>query len=963
MDAFERQIKASIVALNKASVASPTLVEAIDHASLWPVPFDELAPMAPSSTTLDALLARSPLLVCAIASEIGFRFEGVGTVFWAKFTDALGLPVSMEQRQRVGEAFDTLALRYKLSRPSESAFSAHFSIMSWPLANALLPLDLVGPVSRMIARGPVGALPLPGRSTNFTSLRAWASAAEGARLADWLRFEAPAARVVTALLTENRASVLSATSYTRLRDAVATVPEAFFAARSARLRARTAKPSTLVERSLGRLAASRDQSGIRLFVSWPALPTALFDEARVTARAAGWRPQLWGGGGFLHPDMALSTGPFALSLQTTPAATDAAYPDAATIFGPGSDGAAALAARTIDWTEILLFDANYDRTHAEQRFDVVTGTSGHVWIATKPGGASFVGLRMLGSSCGYNFFEADLSNEGERAVLTREDLFSEHGRLQLARHPLDSIGAPQGVVRPTRPFILYMEGAPPDGQNLPQMLAAGSRRPAVSGLAGQPNMCSEPAPAAAEAVVDIVVFERDRAFEALVERRLQLRVESRLPLKDVPVTVELEIAGVLIARGHDRLPSLPLTVSAASPLLSPLYEDAVRTKLLETGKAVLRLAIARSAAARITLERAAASVEWLDLVPHLIGADSHAELVCATANSPHRFTATSLLEVPTRGAAAFGLRLADGRIADPIRILTSNIFDLGDLSSHFSGDLGSRRMFDNGRGVGDIARGRVAWARALCTSLAAIGAKTRIVRQFEEPLVYDLCGENWYLTEQAVKNTPSNPHEALWAVAIERSLVIVPEEATQAEAEFFAASFQNHAGQFDPDWPRARIEPADGAMDDALNAAFSEVVTELHTRGELLEVENDFDFGSPAEDWEAAAAEALRRVRRTELARLIAPSEGGRLLSRRSYAELGIAELAEDLSGWTRKWALPRGQLTAEAAAASLQLWVSPAACDDVDAAIRVLVADPFVSRATRYTALRLGPATAGTTV
>lgn len=91
---------------------------------------------------------------------------------------------------------------------------------------------------------------------------------------------------------------------------------------------------------------------------------------------------------------------------------------------------------------------------------------------------------------------------------------------------------------------------------------------------------------------------------------------------------------------------------------------------------------------------------------------------------------------------------------------------------------------------------------------------------------------------------------------------------------------------------------------------------------------------------------------------LIAPSEGGCQLSLRSYADLTIPEMAEDLSAWTETWALPRGRLTPEAAASALQLWLSPAACDNVDAAVRILAADPFVSRAVRYASLRLGSAT-----
>lgn len=959
IDALERQLKASIVALNKKRVAELTLIEAIDDAILWPEPFDRIGPIA-ASHSLDNLMSRAPLLICAIAAEIGFRFEGVGTVFWAKFSDALGLPVTMPQRQRIAETFEAQAKRYGLSRPSESAFSSHFSIIAWPIANALLPVDLVGPVGRLMARAPVAALPGPGRTTNFPSLRAWASAAEGARLTDWLRFEAPSARVLSALLTDNRGTLVSEASYARLRDAIATDPEAFFAARAARLRGRTAKPPTAAEQTLGRLALMIDATGVHLFANWPALPAALYEEARSIARSAGWKPRLWGAGSFLHPDTALGTGPFAIALQTAPKEEDSTYPDAAEIFGAGTDIAATLASRTIDWTATLLFDVNDARTQAEQRFGVLNDTTGYAWLGRRIDTESLAGLKPLGTAGGYRFFEANLADPADRAVLTKEDLLATQRRALLARHPVDAIGAPQGVVRPDRPFLLYSEGVSVDTETVPQRLAVGGRIAAISGLAGRPGLRAEPALPIEEGIADLVLFERDSAFEALVERRLQLRVESRLPLINLGMTADLEIDGRLIARGRDKLATLPITIAQDSKLLAPLYDNDVRKKLLEAGNGLLRLAIGRSRAIRIVLERPAASVEWRNEGPHLLGANLAATLVEASANTPHRFTPARTIAAPGRGAKAFGLLLSDGRIADPLQIFSSNAFDYGDFTAQFGADIGSRRMFESGRGVGDIARARVAWARARCTTLAAIGAKGRIVGHFEEPLVFDLCGRAWALAEQASKDSPTDPHEALWQVAVERGLASVPAEANADEIAVFAHAFVHHARSCDPDWPIASNVPADGAMDDALNDAFSEAIAQLHGRGALLSVEDDFDFGAPPEEWESAAKEALRAIRRPGLVRQLAPSEGARQLARRSYAELSIAELAEDLAAWTKTHALARGQLSPEAAAGALQLWLSPAACDDVDAAVHILANDPFVARATRYATLRLGPTIAG---
>jgi hypothetical protein len=954
IDNLERRLRETIAGLNKAKIAHVTLIEAIDEASLWPEPFDNLAPIA-ASQDLDGLITRAPLFVCAVATEIGFRFEGVGTVFWSKLSDALGLAITMPQRQRIAEAFETLASRYDLSRPSESSFSSHFSIIAWPIANALLPVDLVGPVSRMMARAPVTALPGTGRSVNFPSLRAWASAAEGARLADWLRFEAPTTRVLSALLSENRGSVLPLASYTRLCNAVAVDPEAFFAARAARSRTRTAKPIASAERTLGRLSLSRDAASIHLFASWPALPPALFDDARTIARAAGWRPRLWGTGSFLHPDTALSVGPLAIVLPAAPKDDDPAYPDAANIFGAGTDIAAALASRSIDWNTKLLFDVNDDRTQAEQRFGVLSGTSGYIWLGTKAGGAA-IGLKKLGSTAGYHFFEANLADPADRAVLDREGLFTEQDRTLLARHPIDAIGAPQGVVSPDRPFLLYQDGPAADTCAVPQRLTTNGRIAAVSGFAGRLGLRAEAPPPPEDSVATIILFERDSAFEALTERRLQLRLESRLPLINVPLSVDLEVGGRVMTRARDHLPALPMTVPVTSKLLTHLYEDRVRAALLETGKGLLRIAVGRSQAVQINLERPAASVEWTEDGPRLVGANLGTTLVEATAHAPHRFIASAAVAAPSRGATAFGLKLSDGRIADPVRIYTSNVFDYSDFTAQFGSDIGSRRIFDGGKGAGDIARARIAWARALCTTLPAIGAKGRIVRQFEEPLVIDLCGRTWWLAEQASKDSPTDPHHALWRCALQRGLATIPSEADADQVALFEHAFVKHARLLDPEWPVANVIPADGAMDDALNAAFSEAIAILHDAETLREVEDDFDFGAPSDDWEVAANEALLTIRRSALVRQIAPSDGGRLLSGRNYANLSLAELAEDLASWTKNFALARGQLSADIAAGALQLWLSPAACDDVDTAVHILANDPFVSRATRYAALRVAP-------
>lgn len=958
IDGCERRLRAATIALNKRKVAGVTLVEAIDEAKLWPDAFEAQQPFL-KGLNLGTLLERAPLYLCAIASEIGFRFEGVGTEYWNKLAGALGVPITMAERARFGDAFAALAGKYALSRPSDSAFSTHFSIISWPIANALLPLDLLGPVTRMLAQAPATALPGPGRPINFPSLRAWASAAEGARLIDWLRFEAASERVLTALLTENRSGGISATSYARLHDAVTRSSEAFFATRAARQRARRTKFSATAQQSLGRLTLTRDPTGLKLYVCWPALPTDLADEARITARAAGWRPQLWGAGARLHSDTALGDGPFLLTHTHVPRADQPAYAEAATVFGEGSSAAAALAGRTIDWNETLLFEVNADRNRGEQRFGPFDNASGPAWIACSAQITALDRLRLVGTIAGYRLFEADLATDSDRAILAKEGLLAAHDRTLPARHPIDAMTAPQGVVRPTRPFVIYRAG-PPISVDMPQRLHASDRAGYPPGT-GNIRLRCEPAPEPDLNPVSLTLLERDSAFSALTERRLQLRVESMHSLRNVPLTVELEINGNLVVRRTAEVSDLPATIGAQSPLFEVLYADPVRSRLLESGLGSLRFSVGRLAAIEVPLTRPVGAVDWSTNPPRLTQFDATAELVCAAANAPHRFAAADAVVQPARGAIGYALRFSDGRIADPIYLLASSQFNLGDFAANFTSDLGSRQFRDGGRGSGEIARALIAWSRAECSSLQALAAKSRVVHQFEDPLVHNLCGREWCDREQSDRAARSDPHEALYLVALEKGLANLPEGAPARFAIDFAEAFAEHARALDPDWPHGRSTPRDGAMDDALNLGFADAVTRLQVRGDLTDADpDDCDFGSPEDAWAEAAEEALRRVRRARLARLIAPSEGGRQLRDRFYTHVGIAEMAEDLAAWTRTFALPRGQLNADAAAAALQLWLSPAACDGVDAAMRVLINDPFVARATRYAAVRMSTTLGG---
>lgn len=947
IDHLEKRLKASIVNLNKKKLPSPTLVEAIDDEGIWPGNFEDFANWVPPRTNVETLLRRAPLVLCAAATEIGFRYEGVGTVFWARLSDTLGMDITLHQRQRIADEFKSLALRYKLAEPPRTAFSQHFSLIAWPISQGLLPIDLIDPVMRMLSAAPVSALPAPGRTANFTSLRAWSGAAEGIRLTDWLRVEEPAERVLNALLYDNRGSSLSVIAYRRIADRIALSNDAPAGLRRAKARVKGAKAAESTSQSFGRLTLVAADGAARLFVSWPALSVSLYEEGRIQARAKGWRPQLWGAGPFLHPDNALGGGPFTLCMAQCPSVETPAYANAGDVFGAGKEITLALAARTIDWTSLLLFDADDGGQTGEQRFSPFSAPSGKIFIGVKIGGASIEGLRTIGRSCGYDFLEGDLSRPEDVAALRQAGAWTEKTVTLCSRHPTDAIGAPPSVIRPGRPFVVFNVGG---GDNLPLPQAA--EKPGLIKANGIGHLRCEVQEIADPGLVTVTVSEREQAFDAFIERRLELRFESSLPLRELSVKALLTVGDRLLAVGRASLAALPATVDASSELFAPLRDDRVRGLLLAAGQGNLNLLIGNTVITALPLQRTAALVIWNENgQPEISAQSTSSKLVVSDARQPHLFREVEAIASPKEGVLAYGLQLPDRGIVDPIRIFVPDRFSFGDLAADFGTDI-SRRLFDGGAGSADLARAKINWSRAVGDGLMALGVKQRIVRQFDGPLTERLCGKSWLLKEEQTKSEAVDPHNALWRLILRDGLAELPDELDQADADLFLGHFRRHASMLDPDWPRNTDVPQDGMMDEALNRTFTDSYTALQEKGLFRNIEIDFDFGWETEKWNNIAAEAMRVTRRVGLARMIAPSDGGRQLSKRSY-DVGLVDLAEDLAAWTKQHALPRGQMDSDMATSCLHLWLTPSACNDPMPALKILASDPFVSRAIRYAALR----------
>jgi len=911
-----------------------TMIEVVDAAGLWS---DALAELPPILGDIDfaTLTEEFPVCACAAASEIGYRFEGVGTVFWAKFEGLLGRPIPIGQRHLLSSAFGNLAGRFALQRPSDSGFATQFSIIAWPIANALMPYELAGPVSRLLARGPVAgvASATSTRRPDLSSLRAWAQSWEGARLSDWLQPEGPAARVITALLGDNGKGSLPDPSFQRLKAAFAHQSDAFFALREARRRRpTTTAPPVLSEN--GALGLRRIGEEFVFSVSWPSLPQALVELGRKQASARAWRPKLWGQSRTASDNMFGSL-PIALRLTALPGGNGPAAADARAVFEDESEIAEALMGRTVDWDAPLVFLRAGDE--AERIELPIRLDQGHLWVVDREG--RLEGLAAEGVVAGVPVRRADLSDPHDRALLAEARWLggSASSTITVSRAPQDALTLARRHVTAEMPFCV-INGAE---LRIEQLRRRDGVAHGLTVSAPREAMTATPG---------VFLFERESAFEALIEERLLAKIQSPIAGARWPVEMLAMIDDEIIAYATDELSDEGTGLAQSSPILSALQAEHIRLRILQAGRATLRVRVGRHPWDTVHLRRQDGDIDWSAENPGA-GLGRPTEEVIAQAQRPFRFNPAG----SGAGAILRTFRFDDGRLAAPGRIEAPDQFGFGDLSSNFSGLEGRRRLRAEGGGLIDLARSRRAWATAEARSLAAVAARVRVVRQFEDPLVSALCGPEWHALEgRALTDSPS---ALLFDNILPHAVGDQAGELDPTDRADFAGRFGEALARSCPDWTDEGVID-DACADQALVEAFTEMLRNAQAQGRMGEVDaDDMDFGASGDQWREAARAALEASRRSPLMDLIAPTSGARVLGRRWFAGSDLAEASVFLTDWTAAWALPRSQIGLDAACEALQFWLNPGAADPDSDALAVMSRDVFLARAVRFVSARMARA------
>lgn len=931
LTSLERGLKAQLIKqASKKAGRVVTLIEVIDEAGVWSDALIDLPPML-ASVQFEALMERFPIVGCAAAAEIGYRFEGIGTVFWAKLENLLGSAIPFSQRRLLATAYANIAKEFALQRPSDSGFANQFSIIAWPIANALMPYEMAGPIGRLLARGPqLGTGPAGGRRPDLSRLRTWAQAWEGARLTDWLQAEGPSSRVIQALLTDNARLAIPAVSYVRIDAAFRHHASAITALRAARRRKPGSSSRAAHAAENGHLTLDRHGDELVLSVSWPALSQATADQVRAEAVARGWRPMLWGR--IRTPAENVFRGvPIPLHMTDMPSAETPVFAGLAELFGE-SQVVEALAGRTVAWDSALVFVADGD--HAEQGQVPLAAKSGRLWIVDRDGKCA--AFPKLGTVAGAPVHELDLASLEHRLFAVAQGWLAGAGSTGPAviRGPQDALTLPRGFVSADGPLCLF------DGEAI-RIEPTGKRRSNTHGLAIGALRSDGPD------TVGVFFFERETVFDALVEQRLLARLDGSSPGARWPVEILLQIDEEILAYVKEDLVDDGQGLARSSRVVAVLEAEHVRKRLLQTGRGTLRTRIGGHPWDTVALRRQDGDIDWTLEEPGQSLARAASEV---TAPAPHPY-----LFQPGNshtGAHVRTFRFEDGRLAAPALLEAPDHFGLGDLSSDFGPVEGRRRLRMNGEGLLDVARARHSWATARTRTLAGTAARTRVVQQFERPLVIALCGHRWASLEaQAGDHVPAG--QALFRLIAPDAIGDQTEHLSEEEITVFARYFEINIEDACPDW-------ADGAaIDDeqadwALASAYASVLADAQDKGRLWEYDaDDMDFGASADQWRAAAA-AARAGQGSGLINLIAPGSGARVLERRQFSNGDLAEASAFLAAWTGQWCLPRAQLSLDLACEALQFWLAPGIADPESGALAVMARDAFLARTVRYLSLRM---------
>lgn len=917
----------------------------------------------PDLTSVSWGISYLPLVV--IAAEAGYRYRGTGTDFWPLLARDLELDPRSVSPADLSYLFELSHRSFGLVRPGDSVWEQHFPHISWPIANAAVPLEVQGPLASALRAAVRAGISPDNKDALLGYVRNIALGQAGRRFENWLQRGELSQEVMTRLLDPVADGWLTETFIRRLDADVRRDVESRRAIGEAR---------RLTARRLGRqpeIPASRflvtlnDDVVVRLSARGPVLPAELRDQVVATLRTHGDVLRTTMSQNVVELRHFLAGGE--LDLGTT-----ADWPHSPLRRG-------GVTTQTSPQAALLLDNLQPKQT---EFFRLENETQ--------------VGVALLqGEQIEQNSKIVRIRNDGDcLSVIQRLDASLTKDAEILRKHGWS--------VRSGRPIVLYglpMPGAgahfaasfPLLARKIPNQAAIilDQTAGASDSLAIDGGEWAVFTPEVGEHTVGVDGFDEashlhfwmvdppdiDAASVAihpasatltdLLEGTMEIRIRAPLPLENVQVQARVMVAGEEDIVSEDRIDRLPVHIAGRMPLLRDL-----RTSVAKRG-------IGSAAAARLQIHLEGVLTEQFMLLPttHLFLFDEHRRSWADAQDSGREIgsrVATLSNLFPSKSTAAndeFMLLVPDsenwgalgaGRILrenNPLRLgKTASVQPLSPRT------IREARSRDGIPGLDQMTGAYLAWRLAEASDPLSYWAQHKAAESLQSGLVSLLCGDKWRQIEERLNLAILSPAGALYASAERYGLLSgddLPSVVDAHDADFLARRIRARLHQAIPDQETAIAEwsiDLGGELDLAVIEAYEDLRKRMLDEGR--DAFEEPDMKRDARTWLLALERARETPRLSMFQALILPNARWESLSAFSYETATEDEIVDLLDGchvdaFRRpglRW-IGRAELRA-----ILELWISPRSLLEAGEWQRYLaksLSDTQTARAVRYAALR----------
>jgi len=185
---------------------------------------------------------RLPLIVAS--TEVGYRYRGTGTDFWPKFEAKVRCQLDTEFRNFLKNSFERYSQRFQGVTPPPTAWANNFSIIIWPITNAILPIEFHRSMGEALSNLRVNISQLSDREVHSAIQRA--ASCDTSRFLTLLHSEQTIVPLVRSLISEG-SSFLSSAVIDRIRRDIERDREANELLKKARMvQRRAGKPNRSV---------------------------------------------------------------------------------------------------------------------------------------------------------------------------------------------------------------------------------------------------------------------------------------------------------------------------------------------------------------------------------------------------------------------------------------------------------------------------------------------------------------------------------------------------------------------------------------------------------------------------------------------------------------------------------------------------------------------------------------------